>query len=163
MTKFLIIATLALWSVLFSYGQTGAVSPEADHYKTSEFDAAIFPASYFALVSQPRFTPTRQEIDKAETALRKNLRKLNSDRINQSSTPVIHKKLHKYKRQYFGYVNQDGQRVLLIDLLQFDNQQVMHFFNTASDMENSIFSKGKTPYCQNKQRLRIARVKTRSK
>ena len=121
MMRFLIMSTLAFLSVSFIYGQNDTVSPIADRYKTKKFDVAIFPASYLAFVSQPRFTPTRQEIDDAENALRINLKVLNKGRINQSSTPVIHRKLRKYKRQYFGYVTQNGQRILLINFFWSKN------------------------------------------
>ena len=52
--------------------------------------------------------------DKAEIILAKDLKSLNKQFGNQSSTPIIDKNLHKYKRQYFGYIDKNGNRILLI-------------------------------------------------
>jgi len=95
-------------------GQPDSTFRVADHYKTSTFDVAIFPESYVDLISGKRFTPTRQDVDKAEVILLADLKKINKHLINQSSTPIIHKNLLNYKRQYFGYVDKNGDRILLI-------------------------------------------------
>jgi hypothetical protein len=44
-----------------------------------------------------------------------NLKNLNNQLVNQSSTPITHKKLSKYKRQYFGYIDKNGDKILLIN------------------------------------------------
>lgn len=90
---------------------------DADHYKTRKFDVAIFPANYIDLIPEKRFTPTRQEVEKAELELRNQLEKLNQRRSNQSSSPIIHKNLNKYRRQYFGYIDNNGQKILLINCI----------------------------------------------
>ncbi len=104
------------------FGQSDTTFKQADHYKTHKFDVAIFPASYFDLIPGPRFSPTRQEIEKAELVLNSNLQDLNRQLVNQSSTPIIHKKLSKYKRQYFGYIDQNGNRILLINCFWSKNK-----------------------------------------
>jgi len=96
------------------FGQTDTITATVDHYKTNKFDVAIFPANSLDLIPGERFTPTRLEIDQAELMLQNNLKALNKELINQSSTPVIHKNLRKYKRQYFGYIDQNGNRIDLI-------------------------------------------------
>ena len=115
MTRTLTILTLILLTTFKGFGQTDTTFKKADHYKTKEFDVAIFPVNYLDLIPGQRFTPTRQEIDKAEIALNNNLKILNKQLVNQSSTPIIHKNLHKYKRQYFGYIDKNGNRILLIN------------------------------------------------
>ncbi|MBN2894135.1 MAG: hypothetical protein JXL97_19850 [Bacteroidales bacterium] len=112
--KLIVLAVLAL-TISLCFGQTDGTFKIADHYKTKEFDAAIFPADYIDLIPGQRFTPTRQEIDKAEIALQNDLKTLNKELENQSSTPIIHKNLHKYKRQYFGYIDKNGDKILLIN------------------------------------------------
>ncbi|KAF0202933.1 MAG: hypothetical protein FD170_1510 [Bacteroidetes bacterium] len=97
------------------FGQTDTTFKKADYYKTKQFEAAIFPANYFDLLPEQRFTPATREIDTAEAALSNNLKTLNKELVNQSSTPIIHKNLHKYKRQYFGYIDKNGDRILLIN------------------------------------------------
>jgi len=115
MTKFIISLLTTLATISNSFGQLDSIFIEADHYETNKFDVAIFPKNYIDFVSGKRFTPTKQEIDKAENAIRINLKGLNSKSINQYSTPIIHKNLGKYKRQYFGYIDKNGDRILLIN------------------------------------------------
>jgi hypothetical protein len=113
---------LLILTSLYCFGQTGPIFKEVDHYKSHKFDVAIFPASYIDLIPGKRFTPTRQEIDLAESILLIDLKTLNKDLFNQSSTPVIHKKLNKYKRQYFGYIDNNGDSILLINCFWFRNK-----------------------------------------
>jgi len=87
----------------------------ADRYHTSKFDVAIFPETSLDMILGMRFTPTREDIEKAETALKTQLQELNKPLVNQHNSPIIHKKLRKYKRQYFGYINDKGQKILLIN------------------------------------------------
>lgn len=115
MTRTITILTFLLLTTCKVFGQTDTTFKMADHYKTKRFDVAIFPSNYFDLIGGQRFTPTRHDIDKAESALQSDLKTLNKDLINQTSTPVIHKNLKKYKRQYFGYIDQNGDRILLIN------------------------------------------------
>jgi len=101
MTRILTVLTIILLTTFNSFGQADTIFKKADHYKTKKFDVAIFPANYFGLIPGKRFTPTKQEIDKAEITLQNSLKIINKQLVNQSSTPIIHKNLKKYKRQYF--------------------------------------------------------------
>jgi hypothetical protein len=97
-------------------GQTEENIIKAEHYKTRTFNVAIFPAEHRELLgSGVPFTPTREDIVKAELALKERLKEINYALTNQSSTPVIHENLKKYSRQYFGYINESGQRILLLN------------------------------------------------
>lgn len=89
----------------------------AEHFKTRQFEVAIFPESSNDLMQQNRFTPTKEEIFKAENALKSKLKYINNPLINQSSSTIIHKNLKKYKRQYFGYINDKGEKILYINSL----------------------------------------------
>lgn len=89
----------------------------AEHFKTKQFEVAIFPESSNELMQQNRFTPTKEEIIKAENALKLKLKYINNPLINQSSSTIIHKNLKKYKRQYFGYINEKDEKILYINSL----------------------------------------------
>ena len=115
MKRYIIILVLTLIAVLKTFGQNENINVKTVHYKTDRFDIAIFPANYIDFISGERFTPTKQDIDKAEAALRTKLKELNKMQINQHTTPIIHKKLKKYKRQYFGYIDSNGNKILLIN------------------------------------------------
>lgn len=102
MNRQLTILIIALLTALTSFGHTDTTFTKAYRYKTDKFDVAIFPSNYFDLIGGQRFTPTREEIEKAEQSLWTGLKILNKNLVNQSSTPIIHKNLSKYKRQYLG-------------------------------------------------------------
>ncbi len=91
----------------------------AEQLKIEGSNVAVFPEDEGDLwFADSRFTPTREEVEKAETALRENLETLNKDLINQDGSknnPIIHKNLKKYNRQYFGYIDENGDRILLIN------------------------------------------------
>lgn len=114
MTKTILIFTFLI-SCISCWGQSIAVNNIADHYKTSKFDVAIFPATSLDMIPGKRFTPTRKEIELAEFSLKNELKDLNKPLINQHDSPIIHKRLRNFKRQYFGYINESGHRILLIN------------------------------------------------
>jgi len=65
-----------------------------------------------------RFTPTLKEINQAEIILQKNIKAANYPIYNQGNgCPVIHKNLKKYKRQYFGYMDGNGNKLLYVNFL----------------------------------------------
>ena len=81
----------------------------------------IFSQEYTDLINQSdfkeRFTPTEQEIVRTEKALKRNWI-INKSMINQGgSCPIIHKKLNKYKRQYVGYINSSGEKIIWINFI----------------------------------------------
>ncbi|MFC0878936.1 hypothetical protein ACE01N_20245 [Saccharicrinis sp. FJH2] len=68
---------------------------------------------FMCLIDKQRFTPTINDIEKAEQILKKNLKTINKQRINQvDNCPIIHKKLKSYRRQYFGYIDSVGNKII---------------------------------------------------
>jgi hypothetical protein len=107
---------LSLLCLRVSKGQEVSPGILATPYITGKFEAAIFPEVSPEIFPGPaRFTPTKAEVDQAEKALNTQLKGLNTDKLNQYDTPVIDKNLKKYKRQYFGYINTKGERILFIN------------------------------------------------
>lgn len=67
------------------------------------------------------FEPTQEEVREAERLLTEQIEQLNSRRINQDGDcPVIDQNLNKYLRQYVGYTNTSGEKVVLINMLWSD-------------------------------------------
>jgi hypothetical protein len=67
------------------------------------------------LQNTKRFSPNLTEIKIAEKILYKNIRKINYRKINQGSgCPLIHSNLNKYRRQYFGYYNDENEKIIYI-------------------------------------------------
>lgn len=95
----------------------------AEHFKTKQFEVAIFPESSDEIMQGKRFTPTKEEIIKAENALKSKLKEVNRNFENQYNSPIIHRNLKKYKRQYFGFINNKGEKVLYINSLWKKNEK----------------------------------------
>ena len=95
----------------------------AEHFKTKLFEVAIFPESSYEIMPGKRFTPTKEEIFEAEKALKSKLKEANRNLENQYNSPIIHRNLKKYKRQYFGYINGNGEKVLYINSLWKKNEE----------------------------------------
>jgi hypothetical protein len=65
------------------------------------------------LQGKERFTPTIDDIERAEQILKKNLKSVNQSRMNQvGNCPIIHKNLKSYRRQYFGYIDGSGNKII---------------------------------------------------
>ena len=91
--------------------------------KSSKFRGTIFKDSYQDLFVSPvsshakRFTPTNEDILLAETILKEQIEKVNTPRINQlKPSQYIDKNINKYFRQYLGYYNENGNRIIHINL-----------------------------------------------
>ena len=68
---------------------------------------------FLCLQEKERFTPTIDDIQTAERILKENLAKANESRMNQfDKCPVIHRKLKSYRRQYFGYFDSNGHKII---------------------------------------------------
>ena len=123
LNKILLIIFLIFTSVN-SNGQTDIPATIAEHYQTKKFNVAIFPESSRELFQGAnRFTPTKKEIETAEQGLINQLAGINTDRHNQYSTPAIDKNLSKYKRQYFGYFDMKGNKILFINCFWKKNKE----------------------------------------
>lgn len=107
-----------------SYGQN-----VAENFKTDEFNIAIFPQEHSEFLPEKRFTPTKEDILQAEKALKTNLKFINKNLANQSSSPIIHKNLKKYKRQYFGCYDEQGRKYLLINSFWSDRIEEKGWLN----------------------------------
>ncbi len=119
---FLMLFLTIFCNVVFC--QTNGNSSIVDHYKTRNFDCAIFTKSETEIPLANKFTPTRNMVDLVENALKKDLKKLNQKLINQP--PIIHKNLKKYKRQYIGYIDSKGNKILYINFF-WDRTERKHF------------------------------------
>ena len=111
--------SLAAIFLLFSsrsFCQMASTVTIAEHCQTKKNNVAIFPANSRELFyGNERFTPSKSDIETAELALINQLASINTERHNQYDTPVIDKNLIKYKRQYFGYIDSKGNKILFIN------------------------------------------------
>lgn len=90
--------------------------------KGQNFKGYIFPEKHFVLISinnqSKRYTPTEEDIILAEKVLSKKIRQANLKKINQGKDcPQIDINLKRYFRQYVGFIDKDGNRIVWINLL----------------------------------------------
>lgn len=64
-----------------------------------------------------RITPSLGEIKELEKLLSQQIKEININKPNQKKSPLIHRNLKKYKRQYVGYYNGNGERIIYINFL----------------------------------------------
>lgn len=78
-----------------------------------------------------RYTPTNDDIIKAENILKEQLGNINKQALmNQmKGCPIIHKKLNKYKRQYFGYINSNGGKIIWINCVWYKSEDALKLWN----------------------------------
>ncbi len=119
---------LALYFIIASVTLYAQIkdSTAAWHYKTDNYDCAIFPMAYTSEMAQPtkRFTPGFPDIDKAEHAMAEQLL---LQRDTSKRLPDIYRHLKKYKRQYFGYTGKDGHKTLYINLFWDDSKYIRNW------------------------------------
>ncbi|WP_460556851.1 hypothetical protein [Hymenobacter daeguensis] len=91
--------------------------------KGPNFKGTIFTKKYpFQLLFVPGidsieiFTPSLEEVEIAENLLRQQLKTINKLRTNQqAANPVLHRNLPKYFRQYVGFTDNNGDRIIHIN------------------------------------------------
>ena len=125
---------ITLFSVLFGVAVNLHAQKEAVFCKGKWYKGYVFDTSYLVLKSikqqQSRAVLTGDEIKIAENILKNNLATLNANKINQTEgCPNISKKLCKYRRQYFGFTNSKGEKIIWINM--FWNKE----FNSKSKYE----------------------------
>lgn len=63
-----------------------------------------------------KFSPTVEDISLAEDILKSKIKTINADRLNQGQgCPVIHKNLNKYRRQYVGHIDTNGDKIIHVN------------------------------------------------
>lgn len=124
MTKIsVIILTLSLLSCNTTIETLQTSDPNKIAVKSNKFRGTIFKNIYPGdkLFVQPsdtinRFTPTKAEIELAESILKTQIESLNRPHINQfEKRQYIDKHLNKYFRQYIGFINKHGDSIIHIN------------------------------------------------
>jgi hypothetical protein len=82
----------------------------------------VFDREHFVLLSiegqLDRYTPSKSDIQVAERVVNEKISAINKPMINQGGDcPIIHKRLKKYIRQYVGFVNKEGERIVWINFI----------------------------------------------
>lgn len=112
---------LIITSVLLLMFIASIIAQEPVYNKGKNYRGLVFDSSFFVMKSIQnqigRFTPSINEVENAEKILKTNISLINSKKINQGDgCPVIDRKLKKYFRQYIGFINERGEKVIWINL-----------------------------------------------
>jgi len=117
------LLTILFFISLSSFGQTSKkLSDQITYVEDAQFKGVIFSAAYeLPLVDETlkgRFTPTVDEVTRLEEELKSRIKDINKSRSNQGRHygPIIDKKLGRYIRQYVGFVNDKGEKVIYVGL-----------------------------------------------
>jgi hypothetical protein len=106
---------------LFGLSTSLFAQKEALFCKGKGYKGYVFDTSYLVLKSikeqQSKVVLSCDEIKMAEDILKNKLAAFNADKINQSADcPDISRKLRKYCRQYFGFINTKGEKIVWINM-----------------------------------------------
>lgn len=103
---------------------TGCAQQLTSQYiQQKKYQGYVFPKEYSSKLLdlndlRERFTPSESDIEKAEAVLGAQIKAINKSLLNQTgSCPVIDKNLSRYKRQYVGYINQNGDKIIWINFV----------------------------------------------
>ena len=73
-----------------------------------------------------RYTPTDLDIAKAERLIQKKIAYVNRNHENQEGRcPIIDEHMHRYERQYVGFVDLNGAHIIWVNFLWDDTPQAM--------------------------------------
>jgi len=116
MKKLLLIILILNFNLSFSQ--------EIELIYEKEYEGAIFPKTYNItysnnLPNDKRFTPTKTEIRELESRLRIYLKEISKNKTNRGKGdgPNIQRNLDKYVRQYIGFVDEKGQRIIHVNFV----------------------------------------------
>jgi hypothetical protein len=91
--------------------------------KSSKFRGTVFKENYplaklfvSDIDTLKRFTPTKQEIEQAEGILKGQISSVDKSLPKQhQNSPIIHKELNNYFRQYVGLVNSSNEKIIHVN------------------------------------------------
>jgi len=97
---------------------------------TKNYEGYVFYAKHsvwYEIKNQKeRYTPTEDDINKAELLIREQIKEINSSLENQfDGCPVIHENLPNYYRQYVGYINNNGEKIIWVNFIWKDKTSVI--------------------------------------
>jgi hypothetical protein len=88
-----------------------------------QFKGYIFPKEYVSSLvhfddAKQRYTPTEEDVSKAELLIKDQLPSMNGASVKRGKTcPMIHKTLSRYNRQYMGYIDEKGKKVVWVNFI----------------------------------------------
>lgn len=120
-TLFIYLIILLNGSCNSLYYHVESLDSNVELIKKGKIESVIFSKDadcFLCNLGVSRFTPTLQEINEAEEILKKNIKSANDPMYNQGEEcPIIHENLKNYRRQYYGYIDNKGHKILHVNFL----------------------------------------------
>ena len=123
MRKIVIIAFMALMPTIgfCQNNQQTRHTWTCTRITTSDYESYVFSKEFYVDFKieneESRYTPSNSDVDKAEKIIRKKIASINQDHDNQESCPLIDENLKKYKRQYIGFTDVYGAKILWVNFV----------------------------------------------
>ena len=94
------------------------------------------PTHLYFIDIKEKFTPSIDDVRAAEKILNNNIPKWAKTQYeNNSACPVIYSNMHKYCKQYVGYFNSEGEKIIYLNAFYneppFNESDQMIFFSEA--------------------------------
>lgn len=105
--------------ITFQTSDPQKIAIKAGKFRGTVFDSTFSNEKLYVHdhIALRKFTPTKNEIAAAERILKNEIKKVNKRRPNQlGRRQHIDRNLNKYFRQYVGYFNEEGHRVVRINM-----------------------------------------------
>lgn len=145
--KKMLLTLLCIAGLTFSVlaQKVTSVEKTSDHstyVKGDDFEGVIFSEDYTKLnnwigAKYKRFTPTIQDIELAESILRKKLKetyKKNHNKYIRSNAAGIQSTLEQYCHQYFGYIDENGKKIIHFNCFPREIEEYSKTWKTAFTM-----------------------------
>lgn len=118
---FLFLLLFVIYSCKSSFYEVNKLNSNATIIKRGKIESVIFSKEadcFLCNFPGSGFTPTVEEINEAEKILKKDIKSASKPMYNQEDGyPIIHNNLNNYRRQYYGYINKDGEKILYVNFL----------------------------------------------
>lgn len=111
---FIIVLLLVLLGCGSSRSSFKSINVSSYYIFSKEFE---IPNSIHFSDLKDRCTPSNQDVERSEELIAKQLKTINTHLVDQGikGCPVIHDNLNKYKRQYIGYKDNNGDKIMWIN------------------------------------------------
>lgn len=138
--SYLILILLCIACSTQKTSEISYISEDAVHtniiVKGRGYIGVIFPVDYndmpfrynWITDIKEQTTLTLSDINSAEKILKKGIKEI-SKNAYYPDHPIIHEKLSKYIRQYFGYINSDGDKIVFINCFWPNESRFARFIN----------------------------------
>ncbi len=132
------VVFVCMISCVIGVAQNDNVKVSSEGYEGVVFDES-YRCSFYKKATQT-FTPTQEEIKLVEASIVTDFEMLCGEMRHRNCPET--KKLSKYKRQYFGYYDEDGNRIIYVNCFYSPSDEKALYFSDWETREIVVFDGG---------------------